>query len=79
MGRSVGSSMRAVTELVLLFPPREPFKSRDLTRVVSIMVGYDVSSGTVGQCLSHLRQRGIVERVPVCRDSDDWIVKETIV
>jgi len=78
VGRSIGSTLKAVTELVLLFPPREPFKSRDLTRIVSIMVGYEVSAGTIGQCLSHLRQAGMVERVSVGNDSDDWLLREAI-
>jgi len=73
-----GSVLRAVKEVVILFPPREPFKSRDLKKVVSIIVGYEVSSMTVGQALSRLREAGLVRRIPANPESDDWVLLEAI-
>ncbi len=68
-----GETFKHVSKIVLSKPPNAKFKARDLVPLIERRVGYRVTSGRIGQCLSRLRQAGLVQHIPDGRRNYDWV------
>ena len=78
MGRH-GLNYRTVEEWLITQMPKFRFKSRDLAPIISEMVGYPVSSLAVAMCLIKFKENGVLKRIDVYFDSDDWEIQDKIV
>ena len=73
-----GTAYKEVKRIILTKSPRKRFKAKDLVPVLEKTLGYSVNSKRVGQCLSRLRESGLVRKIRVHREACDWELVEAI-
>lgn len=74
-----GMNYRNVKKWLISKFPKYRFKSRELAPIISEMGGYHVSSLAVSMCLTKFKENGILKRIDISMDSDDWEIQEKIV